>query len=742
MRPAARRALLVLAVVFGVLLLAVLALPYLVSLDAIRARIVQSAEAALHRKVDVGRVRLQILTGLGAGVEKVVVHNKPGSETPALLSADEVSVKVAFWPLLSRRVEVRRVVLDGVTVTVERDPSGALNVSDFVSAGGRESQGAAESAAAALLVSRIEFRRGRAIFADRKVTPGKTVTTSLEDFGGLISDIGPTTPIRFDLAARFLADTGRNLTLQGTFGPLPTSGDPVGLAPLKVSFGVKDLALTRLGAYVATFAETDPGRLTLTGNAEGAPLGTLSVVGRATLVPAASAAGAKIPAADGTYRLTLDWPSGVLAITDTLLSVANLPLAMEGRVTGLRKDSRGVDFRAKTPGEVAIDTVTGLPGIAGHLPAGVKLGGRVRFQSTVTGPASDLDMQASLEAAPLSVSTSGGGGAGPVFEAASTAATLARRGNAPMSGRITIPSGKLRNVLFQDFAADWTWNAGALTLAPSASLYGGTIRARVQSDFTHPEAPSRLSLNVEGVKAQPLLESATTMRDVFSGNLNGRMDLESRGLSGEAVSKTGKGEGRLSVIDADLRTVRLMPEVARALSAVGQVAGFQVPASLESTKFSKLETSLALANGRVATPDLTLQGPDVSASADGSIGLDRTLSYQGRIVLGPSIVKSLGQTGRYIADAQGRIALPFHASGPIASPKVAIDESILLDLGKRALARQAGERVGGTAGAILGNVLEGGTGGGSGQTSNPADILQQFLRKPPTPTATPGRPRP
>ncbi len=729
MRPAARRALLVLGILAGVLLLAVLALPYVISLDAMRARIVRGAEAALHRKVEVGRVRLQILSGLGAGVEKVVVHNPPEFQTPALLSADEVSVKVAFWPLLSKRVEVRRLVLDGVSIAVERDPSGALNIDDFVRAGGRESHGAAESAAAALLVSRIEVRRGRALFVDRKVSPGKTVTTSIEDFNGRISDIGPTTPIRFDLAARFLADAGRNLTLQGTFGPLPTNGAAVGLAPLKATFSAKELGLARLGPYVSAFAATDPGRLTLTGNTEGAPLGTLTVIGRATLAPAGNAA--KIPAADGTYRLTLDWPTGSLGISDTLLSVANLPLAIEGRIGGLRKETLHVDLRVKTPGEVPIDSVTGLPGMAGRLPEGVKLGGRVRFESTIRGPSSDLDTQASLDAAPFSVTTS----AGPMLEAATAAATLARRGNAPMGGRITVPDGKLRNVPFQGLSADWTWNEGALTLAPSASLYGGTLRGRIQSDFAHPETPSRLSLDVEGVKAQPLLESSTTLRDVFSGILNGHVEIESRGLSWDAVSKTGKGQGRLSVADADLRTVKLMPEVARSLSAIGQVAGFQVPSSLESTRFSKLETSLSLSGGRVTTPDLTLEGPDVSAAADGSIGLDRTLAYQGRIVLGPSIVKSLGKTGRYVADAQGRIGLPFHASGPIASPRVTIDESIVLDLGRRALARQAGDRVGGTAGQILGDVLGGGS---SNKAPSAGDILQQFLKPPPT-TPTPKR---
>lgn len=385
-----------------------------------------------------------------------------------------------------------------------------------------------------------------------------------------------------------------------------------------------------------------------------------------------------------------------------------------------------MELRAKTPGEVAIDAVTGLPGIAGTLPAGMKLGGRVRLQAKIEGPTSDLDTQASVDAAPFSVANE----AGPLLDAASAGATLARRGPGPMGGRITIPSGKLRGVPFENLVSDWTWNTGALILVPSASLYGGTLRGRIESDFSRPDATSRMSLDLAGVQAKPLLESATTLREVFSGNLNGRIALESRGLGWDAVSKTGKGEGRLSVADADLRTVKLMPEVARALSAVGQVAGFQVPPGLEETKFSRLETSLALANGRVSTPDLTLTGADVSAAATGSIGLDRTLDYSGRIVLGPAIVKSLGKTGRYVADPEGRIALPFHATGQIASPKVTIDESIVVDLGRRALAHQAQERVGGTAGQILGDVL----GGGDARTPGAADILQQLLRPRPTPT--------
>ncbi|HEU5250402.1 MAG TPA: hypothetical protein VFW15_10500, partial [Thermoanaerobaculia bacterium] len=99
MSPIVRRLATIAVLVVGFLIAIVLLLPYVVSLDSTRARILGAAETALHRKVEAGAIRLQILSGLGAGTERLVVQNGPGWESPTLLSADRVSVKVAFWPL-------------------------------------------------------------------------------------------------------------------------------------------------------------------------------------------------------------------------------------------------------------------------------------------------------------------------------------------------------------------------------------------------------------------------------------------------------------------------------------------------------------------------------------------------------------------------------------------------------------------------------------------------------------------
>src|SRR5262249_13750144 len=280
MSPTGRRLLRIAAILLGVLILVVLVLPYVVSLDAVRARVISAAEASLHRKVEIGKMRIQILTGPGASVEKLAVLNGPKLSTHSLLSADRASVKVALWPLLSKRIEVRKVVLDGATITIERDPDGKRNIDDFLSAGQRESGPASRTAAAALLVSRIEIDRGRLVFVDRKGgNPEKPVTIALDDLNGRITDIGPKTPARFDLAAQFLVEKGRNVSLKGTVGPPPPEGAPVGESPLQASFSAKLLQLKRLAPYVAAFGDNDPGTLSIEAKVDGEVLGALKVTG-------------------------------------------------------------------------------------------------------------------------------------------------------------------------------------------------------------------------------------------------------------------------------------------------------------------------------------------------------------------------------------------------------------------------------------------------------------------------------
>src|SRR5262249_19644812 len=154
----------------------------------------------------------------------------------------------------------------------------------------------------------------------------------------------------FDLAARFLTDKRDNLTLRGTFGP-PRAGGSLSDAPLSAAFAARGLELARLGPYFG--GSSDPGMLTVEGKADGAPLGALRVAGSLGLAPHGAAS--TMPPVEGRFDLTLDWGSGTLAISKSPLSVAKLPLALEGRIDGLHGSApMRTSLRVRTEGDVPI----------------------------------------------------------------------------------------------------------------------------------------------------------------------------------------------------------------------------------------------------------------------------------------------------------------------------------------------------------------------------------------------------
>jgi hypothetical protein len=482
--PNARRALRILAIVVAVLILLVAALPFVISLDAVRGRVLAAAESALHRKVEAGRVRLRIFP-LGAGVEKVTVRNRPGWESPALLAADRVSVRLAFWPLLARRADVRRVVLDGVTLTVERDPKGALNIDDFLAASARPSKGAQSATAAAILISNVEITRGRLQLVDRKAVPGETVTAMIGAIEGDLSGISASAPARFDLAGLLLADGPPNVTLKGTFGP-PKPGRPLGESVIAASLSAKNLALAKLGPYLGAKQEADPGVLSLDATANGAFLGALKLASNLALVPREG--GGPLPALDGQLSAVLDWPHGGLTVEQSPLSIAKIPLMVQGRIDGLRTTPR-LDLRFTTPGEVAIDGVSGLPDAAGTLPADFKIAGRVRLTAEVAGSAADRTRHASFAAAPLEVSQGGQA----ILSAPSATMTFESRAGEPSGGRLSVPSGKLKDASIQNLLADWSLDKGVLTLSRADA------------------AEARASADVSEARGQALLDSVTKL---------------------------------------------------------------------------------------------------------------------------------------------------------------------------------------------------------------------------------------
>src|SRR5262245_28358117 len=82
-----RKLLVLLLGLVGGALLALALLPYVVSLDSVKGQLIGQLEAALHRQVSVGTLRLQLWSGLGVGLKDVTVYNPTGWQHPYVLKA-------------------------------------------------------------------------------------------------------------------------------------------------------------------------------------------------------------------------------------------------------------------------------------------------------------------------------------------------------------------------------------------------------------------------------------------------------------------------------------------------------------------------------------------------------------------------------------------------------------------------------------------------------------------------------
>ncbi len=124
-----RRALLILAAVLVALPLAAVAVVgWFLDGDALKARAADAVRRATGRELTIaGPVRLAWSLTPTIEARDVSFANPPGMSRPAMAHLDRIEAEVALLPLLSRRVEVRRVVLVAPDVLLERDAAGRPN---------------------------------------------------------------------------------------------------------------------------------------------------------------------------------------------------------------------------------------------------------------------------------------------------------------------------------------------------------------------------------------------------------------------------------------------------------------------------------------------------------------------------------------------------------------------------------------------------------------------------------------
>ena len=123
-----KRTLLILAGIFGLLLVTALTVPFFVPKSVYKAQIEKAASSALNREVLLtGDVSVSVFPRISASVGGVTVANPEGFSAPNLIEAGELRGSVKWLPLLSRRVEVQELSFVDANVQLEKLADGRAN---------------------------------------------------------------------------------------------------------------------------------------------------------------------------------------------------------------------------------------------------------------------------------------------------------------------------------------------------------------------------------------------------------------------------------------------------------------------------------------------------------------------------------------------------------------------------------------------------------------------------------------
>lgn len=381
-----KRALKIFGIVVVVILLIVIALPFLINVNSFRPKLESELTSALGRQVKVGNLSLSILSG-SVSAEDLSIADDPAFSKDPFVRAKSLKVGVEVMPLiLSKTLHVTDITLDKPEISLLRDASGKWN---FSSLGGKSEAASkptestpSSPSTANLSVSQMDVKDGKVSVsrANSSIKPHvyDNVNISVRDFS-------MTSQFPFTITADLPA--GGSAKLEGKAGPINTAD--VSTSPLQTQVHIKGLDLTASGfvdpstgiAGIADFDGTldSDGKLARTSGALTASKLKLAVKGSPATRPV-----------EVKYATDYDMAkqSGALTQGDVTLGKA---LAKLTGTYASQGDSTILNMKLNADGMPVDDLETMLPALGIVLPSGSSLkGGTLSVNVGIVGPVDKL----------------------------------------------------------------------------------------------------------------------------------------------------------------------------------------------------------------------------------------------------------------------------------------------------------------------------------------------------------------
>jgi len=380
-----KRILKIVGIVVAILVVILIAIPFLVNVNSFRPKLEATASEALGRQVKVGNLSLSLLTGT-VTADNIAIAEDPAFGTTPFVTAKSLKVGVEIMPLItSRELRVTDIALDQPEITLLKTSEGKWN---FSSLGGSATKKASapsnsgSSAPANLSVGKLSVSDGKLIVgkANSKAKPHV-----YEQVNITVTNFSPTSQFPFRLTAKLPA--GGSADISGKAGPI-NSADAA-KTPFEAAVKVKSMDIVPSGfidpaSGIAGLANFD-GTLRSNGNMAKA-VGTFTG-NKLQFSPKGSPAPTTV-VIKHTVDVNLDNNSGSITQGDVEIGKAIAHLTGAFKTEG---ETQVLNMKLDAPNMPVEELESMLPALGVVLPSGSQLkGGTLSADLAIAGPIDKL----------------------------------------------------------------------------------------------------------------------------------------------------------------------------------------------------------------------------------------------------------------------------------------------------------------------------------------------------------------
>ncbi|MGH7233773.1 MAG: AsmA family protein [Nitrospiraceae bacterium] len=655
-----KRILLGIVVVFVLVIVLAVLLPFVIDLNNYQDRYRPLIEDALNRKVTLGDLRLTILPRLGVRIAGFTVMDDPAFSAGAFASLTSLDVGVKLLPLLTGHVEVEEITLREPVITVIKNRQGVLNISTLGAKEGARppvpeqpppapSVGEGPLRALALLaVEEVSLIGGRLAYEDH--FSKKPTEYRIHDLTVTLRSLRLGDTAGLHLAAIVLP-YNLPVKIDGELGPLTETLD----------FKMIDV-MTTLGKTIVTVKGSATGdRFNLILTSPVIQSGDLPV--SLPLTKPVQIKDLRI-ATEGRYPLKEGMP-----IQDAVeVKALNLAVLLGESVINVEGNAIGGNLNVKvaSPSIDSRDIPVTLPLTKPILVKDLHLKAKAAYPLNEGAPpqewvdAADLECLIALDTSLIRVKGSAIGGE---IKLTATAPSV-KSDDLP----IALPLRKPIEATDIRLIADMNGSEAHLQNL-AMTVFDGRLFAEGGLTLGSASPPFDGQIVLEKMQLGPILNAFADQ--VSAGGTAGmQLVVRGRGLTMPDLTKTLIGTGRFTVKDGKIEGVNLLEPVFDVLKAAGIKQD-----QIKATVFSTMQGDLTIKDGLVNVERFLVDSHDFQATARGTIGFDQALNLRANVNVSEALSKQIAGAAPVakLALSKGRMSVPLIIAGTAQSPSYTLD---------------------------------------------------------------------